>query len=76
MGKNMRGPPGTVWFVINVVWWRKWLNYCQGKDGITASRLGRIDNNVLLENGSLAMRAGLRWKYDFEVRRESEKRLP
>ena len=68
MGKNLRGPPGTVWFVINVTWWRKWLNYCQGKEGVTASRLGRIDNNVLLENGSLAMRAGLRWKYDFEVR--------
>ena len=67
-GTNLRGPPGTRWFVIHVGWWRRWLDYSQGKGGAAATRLGKINNHLLLaENGSLSLRSGLRWKNDFEL---------
>ena len=67
-----RGPVETVWYVVPSSWWRKWgEKYLTGR----VDQHGRpyilppIDNDKLLvDNGSLALRPGLRNKHDFEVR--------
>jgi hypothetical protein len=68
---SKRGPVDTVWYVIPSIWWRKWDRYV--RSGIDSNGrpfvLPPIDNDKLLvDNGSLALRSGLRNKQDFEVR--------
>ena len=60
-----RGPSGTIWYIIEVIWWKEWLKYSKHS---RPSPLAKIANNQLLvDNGNIALRAGLRFRYDFEV---------
>jgi len=66
-----RGPAETEWYIIPSSWWRKWEKYAadNGHDSSgKAIMLPQIDNDKLLvDNGSLALRPGLRSKQDFEL---------
>uniref|UniRef100_A0A7S3V7L3 ubiquitinyl hydrolase 1 n=1 Tax=Chaetoceros debilis TaxID=122233 RepID=A0A7S3V7L3_9STRA len=60
-----RGPLGTTWYIINTLWWKEWERY--SKEGRHFS-LPSINNDQLLaSNRSLALRAGLRFRYDYEL---------
>jgi hypothetical protein len=80
---SRRGPRGTVWYIIEVGWYKLWWAHVQRVSGTdedhsdgrdmasteTPRRLGKINNTSLLaENGSLALRANIRWRHDYEVR--------
>ena len=69
-GMAKRGPSETVWYVIPSSWWRKWGKYVDDcLDTHSRSVLSPTENDKLLcNNGSLALRANLRNKQDFEVR--------
>ena len=68
---SKRGPMGTTWYVIQSLWFKKWCAYAEITSLDTSKQLksvGVINNNALLmDDGSLALRPGLRWKTDFEV---------
>jgi hypothetical protein len=66
--KAKRGPHGTTWYIIELSWWKEWQLYTESAK---SSMIGKICNeNLLVENGSLALKHGLRLRYDFEVRYE------
>jgi hypothetical protein len=63
-----RGPHGSTWYIIELSWWKEWQIYTESSK---PSMIGKICNeSLLVDNGSLALRHGLRFKYDFEVRYE------
>lgn len=76
-----RGPRGTVWYILDDRWFRKWSSLVQRVDGSTADfddgreviggsprGLGKINNTSLLsDNGTLALRAEIRWRQDYEI---------
>jgi len=65
-----RGPAETVWYVIPSSWWRRWEKYAVNGTDLHGRPyiLPQIDNDKLLvDNGSLALRPGLRSKQDFEL---------
>jgi hypothetical protein len=80
---SRRGPRGTVWYIIDDLWYRTWNGLVQkvsmspedGRDlreksssETTPRRLGRISNKSLLrENGSLALRGEIKWRLDYEI---------
>jgi hypothetical protein len=62
-----RGPPGTIWYIVQASWWKRWENHV-AKGSNLDTNLSKIGNNELLvDNGSLALRSELRHKHDFEV---------
>jgi len=65
-----RGPLGTVWFIVQSSWWKRWHTYVEDvsdNEG-KAPSLSKIENTQLLvENGSLRLRPDLRFKQDFEL---------
>lgn len=61
-----RGRINTKWFIINSSWWSEWENY--SKSYATGVGPAKINNaELMLSNGSLAMKSGLRFRYDFEL---------
>lgn len=85
---SRRGPRGTVWYIIEVGWYKLWWAHVQrvsgseedlsdGRDTLsteTPRRLGKINNtSLLVENGSLALRANIRWRHDYEVSRSQQR---
>ena len=78
---SRRGPRGTVWYILDDRWFRTWMSYLKkvggtemdavdGRDTIggDARGLGKINNTLLLaDNGSLALRADIRWRADYEI---------
>ena len=80
---SRRGPRGTVWYIIDDLWYRTWQGLIEKvsktpEDGqdlrdkpsaeATPRRLGRISNKGLLrENGSLALRVDIKWRHDYEI---------
>ena len=80
---SRRGPRGTVWYIIDDLWYKTWNSLVDrvsktSDDGqdlrdkpsaeVTPRRLGRISNKGLLqENGSLALRIQLKWRHDYEI---------
>lgn len=80
---SRRGPRGTVWYIIDDLWYRTWTGMIQqssftpddGKDlrdkasgSSFPRRLGKIGNKGLLrENGSLALRVDIKWRRDYEI---------
>lgn len=79
---SRRGPKGTVWYIVDHAWFQNWASLVKrvshtvddAGDGrsdatSTASRsLPKINNtNLLAENGSLALRADIRWGQDYEI---------
>lgn len=60
-----RGPCGTRWFIIQIKWWEEWLRYSE--ETIILSLPKITNERLLVENGSLALQSGLRYKFDFEV---------
>jgi hypothetical protein len=80
---SRRGPRGTVWYIIDDLWFKTWSSLVEkvsktADDGqdlrdepsaeVTPRRLGRISNKGLLqENGSLALRIQLKWRHDYEI---------
>jgi hypothetical protein len=79
---SRRGPRGTIWYILDDRWYRNWVAHVERVSGtdqdvvdnremLTAPSRGlvRINNTGLLaDNGSLALRADIRWRYDYEVR--------
>lgn len=78
---SRRGPRGTVWYIIEDNWFKRWAVYVQrvgGTDndiadgrevvGGNARNLGKINNTSLLaDNGSLALKSDIRWRHDYEI---------
>ena len=80
---SRRGPRGTVWYIIDYMWYQTWNSLIQRvsntpEDGqdlrekpvsqCTPRRLGSISNTGLLrENGSLALRMDIKWRHDYEI---------
>jgi len=79
---SRRGPRGTVWYIINDDWFKAWAilvkkvagsdeDAVDGRDDSKSDSvrgLGRISNKGLLsDNGSLALRADIRWRHDYEI---------
>jgi hypothetical protein len=80
---SRRGPRGTVWYIVDDLWYRTWNGLIQKvsktpEDGedlrdnplseTTPRRLGCINNKGLLrENGSLALRVDIKWRHDYEI---------
>jgi hypothetical protein len=76
-----RGPRGTVWYIIEDGWYKKWLACIQqvagtDKDAMDGREvphqaprgLRTIRNAPLLaDNGSLALRSDIRWRHDYEI---------
>ena len=75
-----RGPRGTVWCIIDSNWYKSWIQHVKKasgtssdgveyRDGVRGIRgLSRIDNSSLLvDNGSLALKPGIRWRTDYEI---------
>jgi hypothetical protein len=76
-----RGPRGTVWYVIEDKWFKRWIAHVQrvgGSDsdiadgreviGADARNLGKINNaSLLADNGTLALKPDIRWKHDYEI---------
>jgi len=60
-----RGPSGTRWFIIQKNWWDEWEGYSKTTLALALPKIG--NDLMLVENGSLMMRPGLRFRYDFEV---------
>lgn len=79
---SQRGPRGTIWYILDHRWYRNWKVHVErvsgtdqdvvdNRDLSTAPSRGltRINNTDLLaDNGSLALRADIRWRHDYEVR--------
>ena len=80
---SRRGPRGTVWYLIDDLWYRTWSGMIKkisfspedGQDlrdkaseNASPRRLGKISNRGLLrENGSLALRVDIKWRKDYEI---------
>jgi hypothetical protein len=80
---SRRGPRGTVWYIIDDLWYRTWNGMLQkisftpqdGQDlrdkaseNASPRRLGKISNRGLLrDNGSLALRVDIKWRHDYEI---------
>lgn len=80
---SRRGPRGTVWYVIDYQWYRTWNEAIEKVSGTkedgedlrdkasgnsSPRRLSKISNKGLLrENGSLALRADIRWQKDYDI---------
>ena len=60
-----RGPSGTRWFIIQKNWWNEWEGYSKTTLALALPQIG--NDLMLVENGSLMMRPGLRFKHDFEL---------
>lgn len=79
---SRRGPRGTIWYILDDRWYRSWMAYVQkvsgtdqdavdNRDVLSAAPRGlnKINNTGLLaDNGSLALRADIKWRQDYEVR--------
>jgi hypothetical protein len=79
---SRRGPRGTIWYILDDRWYRNWVAHVERVSGTdqdavdnremstAPSRgLARINSTGLLaDNGSLALRADIRWRHDYEVR--------
>ena len=79
---SRRGPRGTIWYILDDRWYRTWMAHVQkvsgtdqdavdNRDVLNASPRGlsKINNTGLLaDNGSLALRADIKWRQDYEVR--------
>ena len=80
---NRRGPRGTVWYIIDDMWYRKWSSVVEkvstesddchdlrnkSSTEATPRRLGRISNRGLLrDNGQLSLRSDIKWKQDYDI---------
>jgi DUSP domain len=80
---SRRGPRGTVWYIIDSLWFTSWANLVKktagtamdsqdGRGGINnpdrSRTMNRIRNaSLLVDNGSLALRPDIRWKHDYEI---------
>jgi len=78
---SRRGPRGTVWYILDDRWFRHWVAHVKKVGGTekdamderdtldgNARGLGKINNTcILAENGSLALRADIRWRTDYEI---------
>lgn len=80
---SRRGPRGTVWYIIDALWFTSWANLVKktagtpldshdGRGGINnpdrSRTMNRIRNaSLLVDNGSLALRPDIRWKHDYEI---------
>jgi len=80
---SRRGPRGTVWYLLNDIWYKSWTETIKiisntkedgedlrDKTSVSSSprRLGPINNTKLLrENGSLALRVDIKWRHDYEI---------
>ncbi|CAB9510928.1 Putative ubiquitin carboxyl-terminal hydrolase 11 [Seminavis robusta] len=79
---SRRGPKGTVWYIIDHGWFQTWASLVKRvshtvddagdgrSDGTaTTSRgLPKINNtNLLADNGSLALRADIKWGHEYEI---------
>ena len=77
-----RGPKGTVWYLIEHNWFQTWaklvrrVSHTNDDDSdkrndpksTTSRGLSKINNtNLMLENGSLALRPDIRWGHDYEI---------
>ena len=60
-----RGPPGTNWYVIELTWWKEWQRYSKDSNSLSLPKI--TNNQLLVDTGNIALRAGLRFRYDFEV---------
>jgi len=80
---SRRGPRGTIWYLVDDMWYKSWTELInvvsntkedredlRDKSSSSASprRLGQINNTkILRENGSLALRVGIKWQRDYEI---------
>jgi len=80
---SRRGPRGTVWYLLNDIWYKSWTETIKiisntkedgedlrdkTSDSSSPRRLGPINNTKLLrENGSLALRVDIKWRHDYEI---------
>jgi len=80
---SRRGPRGTIWYLIDDKWYKSWTEIIEAvrstkddgedlRDKLSSStsprRLGQIINTKLLrEDGSLALRVGIKWRHDYEI---------
>ena len=80
---SRRGPRGTVWYVIDDLWYRTWNGMVEkvsdtpedsqdlrdkASGNASPRRLGKISNKGLLrENGSLQLRVDIKWRHDYEI---------
>jgi len=78
---SRRGPRGTIWYILDDRWYRSWMAHVQkvsgtdqdavdNRDVLNAAPRGlnKINNTGLLaDNGSLALRADIKWRQDYEV---------
>ncbi|KAG7347052.1 ubiquitin carboxyl-terminal hydrolase [Nitzschia inconspicua] len=80
---SRRGPRGTVWYIIDDKWFRTWSEVIQklsrtsedgddlrdkANDNACPRRVTQISNRSLLrDNGSLALRADIKWRQDYEI---------
>ena len=80
---SRRGPRGTVWYLIDDLWYRTWNGMVEkvsfapedsqdlrnkASGNVSPRRLGKISNKGLLrENGSLALRVDIKWRHDYEI---------
>ena len=80
---SRRGPRGTVWYLVDDMWYKSWIEMIKvvsstkedGEDlrdkisnSYSPRRLGQINNTKLLrENGSLALRVDIKWRHDYEI---------
>ena len=80
---SRRGPRGTVWYLVDDKWYKSWTEMVEvvtntkddGEDlrdkssnSTSPRRLGQINNTKLLkDNGSLALRVGLKWQSDYDL---------
>lgn len=80
---SRRGPRGTVWYIIDDKWFRTWSQVIQklsrssddgedlrdkASDNACPRRVTQISNRSLLrDNGSLALRADIKWRQDYEI---------
>ena len=78
---SRRGPRGTIWYILDDRWYRSWVAHVQkvsgtdqdavdNRDVLNAAPRGlnKINNTGLLaDNGSLALRADIKWRQDYEV---------
>ena len=76
-----RGPRGTVWYIIEDKWFKRWMAHVKrvggsdsdivdGRDvaGADARNLGKINNTSLLaDNGTLALKSDIKWRHDYEI---------
>lgn len=80
---SRRGPRGTVWYIIDDLWYRTWNGMIEkvsgtpedgqdlrdkANDNSSPRRLGKISNRTLLrDNGSLALRVDIKWRQHYEI---------